>query len=85
MTQKKERLKPALCLKCGQPAQVHAYGKRAGTYSIYCFIHLKEQRVKNRARSELSRWIQTGGDSAAWMAVTVWKAGKSGRMGHLVS
>lgn len=79
MTQKTERTKPGFCLKCGKPAQVHYYGKRAGTYSVYCSSHLLEQRVKNRARSELNRWSQAGGDIAAWAAATAWKAEKWGR------
>jgi hypothetical protein len=79
MTRKSERTKPGRCLKCGKPAQIHSSGKRAGIYSVYCLSHLLEQRVKNRARSELNRWVQTGGDIADWMAVAAWRAKKLGR------
>jgi hypothetical protein len=74
MDLKMKTIQPRLCVKCGEPAQVHSRGKRAGSYSIYCLSHLLEQRKKNRARSELNRWIQTGGDPAAWAAVAAWKA-----------
>lgn len=73
MTRKNKRMKHLVCVKCGKPAQIHSQGKRAGTYSIYCSNHLLEQRKKNRARSELNRWIQAGGDPAAWAAVAAWK------------
>lgn len=84
MIRKTERTKSGHCLKCGKPAQVHSRGKRAGTYSVYCTSHLLEQRIKNRTRSELNRWIQAGGDIAAWAAATAWKAEKWGR-GHFQS
>jgi len=77
MALKTKTIKSGLCVKCGQPAQIHSRGKRAGSYSIYCLGHLLEQREKNRARSELNRWIQSGGDPAAWAAVAAWKAGES--------
>lgn len=75
MSQTGKKSKSGLCVRCGEPAQVHARGKRAGSYSIYCLRHLLEQREKNRARGGLNRWIQSGGDPAAWAAVAAWKAG----------
>jgi hypothetical protein len=74
MPQKNKSMKTHVCVKCGEPAQIHSRGKRAGTYSVYCSSHLLEQRNRNRARSELNRWVQAGGDPAAWAAVTEWKA-----------
>lgn len=76
MSRKSKSIEPHVCVKCGKSAQIYSRGKRAGTYSIYCSGHLLEQRERNRERSELSRWVQAGGDPAAWVAVALWKAEK---------
>jgi hypothetical protein len=69
-----------LCAKCNKPAAVHARGKRTGTNYVYCEKHLAELREKNRARSQLKRWNQTGGDPLAWNAAVAWISSKFNRI-----
>lgn len=74
MTLKVKTARSGFCVRCGAPAHIHSRGMRAGSPSIYCSRHLLEQRKKNRARAAFNRWIQAGGDPAAWAAVAAWRA-----------
>jgi hypothetical protein len=77
VTVKVKTARTGFCVRCGAPTHIHSRGVRAGSHSIYCSRHLLEQRKKNRARSAFNRWIQAGGDPAAWAAVAAWRAEES--------
>jgi hypothetical protein len=62
------------CIKCKSPATVFQRGKRKGENSIYCLNHLLQQRERNRLGANFKRWIETGGDPAAWNAAREWLA-----------
>lgn len=62
------------CIKCKSPTMVFQSGKRKGENSIYCLKHLLQQRERNRLGARFKRWIETGGDPAAWNAVKEWLA-----------
>ena len=60
------------CIKCKSPATVIKRGERKGEISIYCLNHLLQQRKRNRLGASFKRWVETGGDPAAWNAVRGW-------------
>jgi hypothetical protein len=66
------KTQPNQCIKCKGPTAVFQRGKRKGKNSIYCLNHLLQQRETNRLGSNFKRWIETGGDPAAWNAVKEW-------------
>jgi hypothetical protein len=60
------------CAKCKQPTAAFSGGKRKGKHSIYCLNHLLQQRERNRLAANFKRWVETGGDPAAWNAAREW-------------